>query len=66
MNYTFTGHGFQGTDMAVISGAWKSILTTQQTICDVEVTVPGVTRNILYIHNKTNSSFDHNHTYMTL
>lgn len=34
MNYTFTAHGFQGTDMAVISGAWKSILMTQKTICD--------------------------------
>lgn len=34
MNYAFTAHGFQGTDMAVISGAWKSILMTQKTICD--------------------------------
>ena len=34
MNYAFTARSFQGTDMAVISGAWKSILMTQETICD--------------------------------
>lgn len=34
MNDAFTIHGFQGTDMAVISGAWKSILMTQKTVYD--------------------------------
>lgn len=65
MNCAFTAHGFQGTDMAVISGHKNQFWWLKRQSVIVEVTVPGITRNTLCIQNKTGSSFNHNHTYVT-
>jgi len=54
----FATHGFQGTGMEVISGAWKSILMTQKTVCECGSDNVENNKDTLCIQNKTNSSFD--------